>query len=59
MKYRYKNISEHELILVNVGEIKAGAVVESDVEINNPNLELLEDSNIVGKDPVTKTPKRK
>jgi hypothetical protein len=34
---KYKNISEIDLTIPGVGKVKAGAVVETKVEINNAN----------------------
>jgi len=36
---KYKNTSDQDLEIPNVGIVKAGEVIESEVEINNANLE--------------------
>ncbi len=35
----YKNISTTDLFVPNVGLVKAGAIVKTKVNINNPNFE--------------------
>lgn len=59
-KYRYKNISDQTQAIINVGEVAAGAVIETEQEILNPNFELVVDSKtMLGVDPKTPMPKRK
>ena len=41
-KYTYKNTSDRNLLIVGVGEVKAGATVSSDREIIHPALEPVE-----------------
>lgn len=41
---RYKNVSAQDLTVMNVGIVKAGGTLESDVVIENPNLVLQTDS---------------
>lgn len=36
---KYKNISNKDLYLPNIGLVKAGSVVETEIEINNANFE--------------------
>ena len=39
---KYKNISETDLFVPQVGLVKAGGEVETEVEINNPNFQKVE-----------------
>lgn len=39
---RYRNVSPHDLDVPGVGIVKAGAVIETELEINNPNFERAE-----------------
>lgn len=48
-KYKYKNISENDLVVMGVGEVKAGEVIETDHEVENPNLELVKDEKVKSK----------
>lgn len=36
---KYKNISDQDLTIPNIGIVKSGEVVETEFEINNQNLE--------------------
>jgi len=36
--FRYRNESKNDLMIVNVGVVKAGDIIESDTVIENPNL---------------------
>ena len=45
MKFKYKNISDQDLEIPYVGVVKAGEVIESEVEINNANLEKVASNN--------------
>lgn len=38
-KFKYKNISDNDLMIPNFGLVKAGATIVTDEEIENPNLE--------------------
>ena len=40
---KYKNISDKDLALPNIGIVKAGKVIESEIEINNVNFELIKE----------------
>lgn len=42
--YKYKNITEEELVIVGVGTIPAGAVFTVNTEINNPNFKRVNDT---------------
>lgn len=57
-KYKYKNISDQELVIMNVGVVKAGEIIEVDFPIENPNLQLVtkKSESMVGIDPVTPKP---
>lgn len=57
-KFRYKNISEQEQMIIGVGVVKAGEVIESDTVIENPNFVLVPEKGkrMVGVDPVTPQP---
>ena len=52
-KYKYTNTSPMKQAIIGVGEVEAGKTIETDREINNPNLRM------VGVDPVTKAKARK
>ena len=39
--YEYKNTTNQDIDLVGHGIVKAGAVIRTEVEINNPNLQLV------------------
>ena len=52
--YKYKNISQSQQTLATRGVVESGATIESDVEINNPNFEIVGDDRKIGIDPVTK-----
>lgn len=53
--FHYKNTSENTLMLPMIGEVKPGAKIQSDTEIENPNLQpLVKNERMVGVDPVTK-----
>lgn len=43
MSYRYKNRTDKDLVLIGVGVVKAGEVIESDEQIENQNLEPVAD----------------
>lgn len=43
--YRYKNTTDQDLTIVGVGVVKAGKVIETDDEIENPNLEPVSDKS--------------
>lgn len=43
MKYKYKNISEVALSLPEIGTVEAGAVIETEHEINNANFEKVDE----------------
>lgn len=45
-KFIYKNKTDEELVLIGFGVIEPHAEIESDVEINNANLELIEEKSI-------------
>lgn len=47
-KFKYTNTSKMKQVIIGVGEVKPGKVIETDQEINNPNMRM------VGVDPVTK-----
>lgn len=38
---KYKNITKTDLYIPNVGLVKAGEVVETEIQINNQNFELV------------------
>lgn len=60
-KYKYQNISEEELAIINVGVVAPGDTIESDTPIENANLELVsgpKDDRQVGVDVVTQPKKR-
>jgi len=39
-KFKYKNVTDNELTIPNVGVVKAGEFITTDEPIENPNLEL-------------------
>lgn len=41
--YRYKNVTDQELIVVGVGVVGAGNTFECEEPVDNPNLELVTD----------------
>lgn len=41
MKYKYKNISHNDLMVPNVGIIRAGETIETNIEINNVNFKRI------------------
>lgn len=41
MSYEYKNTTNQDVDLVGHGIVKAGAVIRTQVPINNPNLKLV------------------
>jgi len=54
-KYVYRNIGDTKLVIMGVGDVEPNAIMESEVLIKNPNLELLtKDDRKIGVDPVTK-----
>ncbi len=34
----YQNLTDHELIIPNIGKVAANGTIETDLELNNPNL---------------------
>lgn len=40
--YQYKNNSEYDLVIPGIGMVAKGGTIESETEINNPNLEMVE-----------------
>ena len=38
---KYKNISQNDLMVPNVGLIKAGETIETNIEINNVNFKKI------------------
>jgi hypothetical protein len=42
MSKSYQNTSEYELMVPNVGVVKAGEVIETELIVENPNLRLVE-----------------
>lgn len=55
--YKYKNISQSQQTLATGGVVESGAIIDSEVEINNPNFEIVKDDRKIGIDPVTKNKK--
>lgn len=43
-KFKYRNTSENELIIPNVGVVKAKGEITSDIPLENPNLEVVSSS---------------
>lgn len=41
MAYKYKNVSEYDLVVPNVGEVKAGETITSEEPLESTNLELV------------------
>lgn len=39
---KYKNTTEHELMIAGVGVVEAGGTIETDQLLESPNLELVE-----------------
>lgn len=59
-KFKYKNISEQDQVLIGHGVVKAGATVVADQKIENPNFELVFDGDDrVGVEASPKKPKHK
>lgn len=57
-KYKYKNISGMRQVIIGVGEVGPDDIIETEVQINNPNFQLLtKDDRKVGVEPVTKPKK--
>lgn len=38
---KYKNISNEDLVIPNLGIVQAGEMVETELDINNSNLEMV------------------
>ncbi len=53
-KYHYKNSTDTDIAIINIGIVKAGATLDSDVLIENPNLELVADAEAPTKQTVSK-----
>lgn len=47
---KYKNISQNDLMVPNVGLIKAGETIETNIEINNVNFKRIIDEKVVKKE---------
>ena len=47
-KFKYTNTSPTKQVIIGVGAVRPGKTIETDQEINNPNMRM------VGVDPVTK-----
>ena len=45
-KYTYKNTSNVDLVVIGVGEVASGATITSEVELNNPNLKLVDNVEV-------------
>lgn len=60
-KYQYRNKLKEPLVIMGIGQVGGNAIIETDVEINSPNLELLTEktATMVGVDPVTQVKKKK
>lgn len=43
MTYRYKNTTDHDLVLVGIGIVEAGKIIETDQIVENPNLQPVSD----------------
>lgn len=43
MMKKWKNISGEPQLLIGVGVVQSDEIVETDVEVNNPNFVLVED----------------
>ncbi|MFI2837541.1 hypothetical protein [Mycolicibacterium sp. PDY-3] len=41
--YRYKNVTDHELLIPGVGIVGAAKIIESEEPVDNPNLEPVSD----------------
>lgn len=41
-KFKYKNITDQDHSIMGFGVVKAGATIDSDWPIQNPNFELME-----------------
>lgn len=41
LKLKYKNKTDQELVIINVGVVAANGIIEVDHPIENPNLELI------------------
>lgn len=52
MAYTYINKTDQELTVIGVGIVEAGGKITTDIEVNNPNLELIEEG--ADKQPVKK-----
>ena len=57
-KYKYKNISDQKIVIINVGEVAPGETIETDEPVNSPNLEQVKDARMVGVDVATQPKKR-
>lgn len=47
---KYKNISQNDLMVPNVGIIKAGETIETNIEINNVNFKKIVEEKVVKKE---------
>lgn len=56
LNLKYKNISKQKLEVIGVGVVEAGATIEVAEVVENPNLELVEDSRKITA--VESTPKK-
>lgn len=52
---KYKNISQNDLMVPNVGLIKAGETIETNIEINNVNFKKIVEEKVVKKEEELKT----
>ena len=57
-RFKYKNKTDTEQILMGVGFVPPHGEIETDEEVNNPNFQLLEGEVRLGIEPKTTRPKR-
>jgi hypothetical protein len=56
-RFKYKNQSEHEQVVMGVGTVAPGKIIESDAPISNPNLVLVEAGRMVNVEAPVEQPK--
>lgn len=43
MPFQYKNKTDKRLVIPNVGEVEPYGTIDSEIALNNPNLQLIKD----------------
>lgn len=47
---QYKNISDQELVIPNIGVVMPGATIEAKEELHNPNLQKVESDRVISEE---------